>query len=151
MAGLGVPRQPRAMDASKLGRDMKKHSNQEILSKLVRADELARTGVSQLEACKELGVSVMTLHRWRKLSLSNDSVPPSQRSVAVETRPTASPGIDDMRLALDELTLENQRLRRIVTDLLLQKTALEEASVATSGTVSRARPAAGPDDPSAVK
>jgi hypothetical protein len=37
--------------------------------------------------------------------------------------------MDDMRRVLEELTLENQRLRKIVTDLLLEKMRLEEASV----------------------
>ena len=58
---------------------MKKHSRQEILLKLGQADELARAGKSQVQICKALGVSVMTFHRWRKLSLRKSEVklPPS--------------------------------------------------------------------------
>ena len=46
---------------------MKKHSEQEILLKLEKAAELMRVGKSQSDVCKELGVSIMTFHRWRKL------------------------------------------------------------------------------------
>jgi len=107
---------------------MKKHSNEEILLKLVRADELARAGKSQVEICKALGVSVMTFHRWRKLPLrKNDARLPHGR-VAEGKMLSNSPTMDDMREVLEELTLENQRLRKIVTDLLLEKIRLEEAS-----------------------
>jgi putative transposase len=108
---------------------MKKHSHEEILLKLVRADELDRAGNSQVEICKALGVSVMTLHRWRKLPLRKIDARPSPGRVADGKMLTNSPTMDDMRRILEELTLENQRLRKIVTDLLLEKTRLEEASV----------------------
>jgi putative transposase len=108
---------------------MKKHSHEEILLKLVRADELARTGNSQVEICKALGVSVMTLHRWRKLPLRKDDVRPSYDRLAEGKMLTNPLTMDDMRRVLEELTLENQRLRKIVTDLLLEKMRLEEGSV----------------------
>ena len=108
---------------------MKKHSREEILSKLARADELARTGNCQVDVCKALGVSVMTLHRWRKLPL------PRQ-----ETKDNAgegvAPALDQMRHVLEELKLENQRLRKIVTDLLLEKMRVEEAAVTASSRLS---------------
>jgi putative transposase len=108
---------------------MKKHSHEEILLKLVRADELARSGNSQVEICKALGVSVMTLHRWRKLPLrKSDVIVPSDPTGDVKV-PSNSPTMDEMRRVLEELSLENQRLRKIVTDLLLEKMRLEEASV----------------------
>jgi putative transposase len=111
-------------------RKMKKHSHEEILLKLVRADELARAGNSQVAICKALGVSVMTLHRWRKLPVSKDDTPPPHDHVADGKMSTNSPTMDDMRRVLEELTLENQRLRKIVTDLLLEKMMIEEASAA---------------------
>jgi putative transposase len=119
---------------------MKKHSHEQILLKLVRADELDRAGNSQVEICKALGVSVMTLHRWRKLPLrKNDARPPHDHATE-ERMSTNSPTMDDMRRVLEELTLENQRLRKIVTDLLLEKMRLEEAS-APAGRVNQARKA----------
>jgi hypothetical protein len=108
---------------------MKKHSNEEILLKLVRADELARAGKSQVEICKALGVSVMTFHRWRKLPLRKNDVRAPHDLVAEARISASSATMDDMRRVLEELTLENQRLRKIVTDLLLEKMRLEEASV----------------------
>jgi len=115
---------------------MKKHSHEEILSKLARADELARAGHSQVDICKALGVSVMTLHRWRKLPLPKREEPKREEVArhdrAGESRAlTGSPTADEMRRVLEELTLENQRLRKIVTDLLLEKMRLEEAASAT--------------------
>jgi transposase-like protein len=81
-----------------------------------------------VEICKALGVSVMTLHRWRKLPLrKTDTVVPSDSTGDVKV-PTNSPTMDEMRRVLEELSLENQRLRKIVTDLLLEKMRLEEAS-----------------------
>jgi hypothetical protein len=109
---------------------MKKHSNEEILLKLVRADELAREGNSQVDICKALGVSVMTLHRWRKLPLGKDDARLSSDRVGEGKMSTNSPTMDDMRHVLEDLTIENQRLRKIVTDLLLEKMRLEEASAA---------------------
>jgi putative transposase len=84
----------------------KRHSRVEIATKLAQANELATQGKLQSEIARTLGVSVMTLHRWHK-------APPGPR-----TR-----GADD-RIA--ELQLENSRLRRLVTDLLLEKVKLEE-------------------------
>jgi hypothetical protein len=109
---------------------MKKHSHDEIMLKLVRADELARGGNSQVDICKALGVSVMTLHRWRKLSLNKDDARLSYDRVGEGKAPANSSSMDDMRRVLEELTLENQRLRKIVTDLLLEKMRLEETSAA---------------------
>ena len=44
----------------------KRHSKVEIATKLAQADDLARQGKPQSEIARTLGVSVMTLHRWRK-------------------------------------------------------------------------------------
>ena len=94
-----------------------KHSKTEIAAKLAQAGDLASQGKLQSEIARTLGVSVMTLHRWRKTSV----VPRAAQN---------GPGqLDQMpnvsRIA--ELQLENSRLRRLVTDLLLEKLKLEEA------------------------
>ena len=44
----------------------KRHSRVEIVSKLAQANDLAAQGKLQTEIARTLGVSVMTLHRWRK-------------------------------------------------------------------------------------
>jgi transposase len=45
----------------------KRHSSVEIATKLAQATDLATQGKSQREIAHTLGVSVMTLHRWRKV------------------------------------------------------------------------------------
>jgi len=97
-----------------------KHSKAQIAAKLAQAGDLATQGKLQSEIARTLGVSIMTLHRWRKMSLAPQAASarlnePSQRDQAPH------PG----RIA--ELQLENSRLRRLVTDLLLEKMQLEEA------------------------
>ena len=80
----------------------RRHSRVEIATKLAQANDLARQGKLQSEIARTLGVSVMTLHRWRK-----EADGPNRRRSG------------DDRIA--ELQLENSRLRRLVTDLLLEK------------------------------
>ncbi|MCP3476604.1 transposase [Bradyrhizobium sp. CCGUVB1N3] len=104
---------------------MKKHSHQEIKLKLAQANELAGGGSSQVAICKTLGVSIMTLHRWRKLPLSKDEGQSSEGRNAGTSSPP--PSIDEMRRALEEFAVENRRLRKLVTDLMLEKMKLEEA------------------------
>jgi putative transposase len=95
-----------------------KHSKAEIVAKLAQAGELATQGKLQSEIARTLGVSVMTLHRWRKMSVPIHAPVVNEPSQFDGPRP---PG----RIA--ELQLENSRLRRLVTDLLLEKMQLEEA------------------------
>jgi transposase len=118
---------------------MKKHSHEEILLKLARADELARAGNSQVDVCKTLGVSVMTLHRWRKLPLPKREADVPQNRADDRKALSNPPAMDEMRYILEELKLENQRLRKIVTDLLLEKMRLEEAAVTASSRQSGAQ------------
>src|SRR5262249_2341417 len=44
----------------------KRHSRVEVATKLAQANDLARQGKLKSEIARTLGVSVMTLHRWRK-------------------------------------------------------------------------------------
>jgi len=91
----------------------KKYSRREIARKLAQANHLARQGKLQSEIARTLGVSVMTLHRWRK-------APPGPQSEFVAIQEAGQP--DRRRGGGDriaELQLENSRLRRLVTDLLV--------------------------------
>jgi len=72
----------------------------------------------QSEIARTLGVSVMTLYRWRKAR-------PGPQPAFVAREPDRTRGADD-RIA--ELQLENSRLRRLATDLLLERVKLEEAA-----------------------
>ena len=100
----------------------KKHSSTEIASKLTQADQMAAQGKHQVEIARALDVSVMTLHRWRKLSPEENTAP-----VATD-RPGqfAQSQVQGDRIA--ELQLENSRLRQLLTDLLLERMKLEEVS-----------------------
>jgi putative transposase len=86
----------------------KKHSRGEIARKLAQANRLARQGKLQSEIARTLGVSVMTLHRWRKALLG-------ARPAHEADQPDPTPSGD--RIA--QLQLEISLLRRLVTDLLL--------------------------------
>src|SRR5438045_624137 len=94
----------------------RKHSKPEIAAKLAEAETLATQGKLQAEIAGALGVSVMTLHRWRKLppAAPKHANGSGQSDQAPQTR-------------IAELQLENSRLRRLVTDLLLEKMKFEEA------------------------
>jgi len=112
---------------------MKRHSLTEIAAKVKQADDLAARGQSQAQICKSLGVSVMTLHRWRKQHGQHDvheeesGRHKSAAHVDITTSQSVGRETSTENSPLDELVLENRRLRRIVTDLLLEKARLEEA------------------------
>jgi putative transposase len=103
----------------------KRHSAAEIAAKLQQAGALAAEGRTQSEIAQALGISVMTFHRWRKAR--------SQRPASIASSPAEQPTTSTGDLSeaerqnrIAELELENTRLRMLVTDLLLEKTRLEE-------------------------
>lgn len=109
---------------------MKKHSHQEILLKLDQAAELTRAGKSQVEVCRALGVSVMTFHRWRKQPAFVKAKADAPAIVPEQPLKGEPPSVAEMARLLEELSIENRRLRKIVTDLLLEKMKLEESTAA---------------------
>lgn len=102
----------------------KRHSTSEIRAKLDQASDLAAQGKLQSEIARSLGISVMTYHRWRKSFPETIRQPlaSSRGSTVVDFVPE---GVADKRIS--ELELENSRLRRLITDMLLEKVRLEEA------------------------
>ena len=96
----------------------KRRSRTEIATKLAQANDLAMRGRLQSEIARTLGVSVMTLHRWRKA--------PHGPQPAHEVGQFNGARGQGNRIA--ELQLENSRLRRLVTDLLLEKIRLTEVA-----------------------
>jgi hypothetical protein len=101
----------------------KRHSAPEIVAKLRQADEMVAEGRIQSDIARSLGVSVMTYHRWRN---SRPTLPGSKPEEAHDLRPKARAGEREAMARLGELQQENSRLRRLVTDLLLEKVRLEE-------------------------
>ena len=85
----------------------KKHKPEEIVAKLRQVDVLVSLGESMADAIRQIGVSEVTYYRWR------------QEYGGLK--------IDQVK-RLKELELENNRLRRAVSDLTLDKLILTEAA-----------------------
>ncbi|MCF1707562.1 IS3 family transposase [Tabrizicola sp. J26] len=85
----------------------KKHKPEEIVAKLRQVDVLVSRGQSVAEAVRSIGVTQFTYYRWRKEfgGLKTDQV-----------------------RRLKELEKENERLRKAVSDLTLEKLILAEAA-----------------------
>lgn len=119
-----------------------KHTPEQITAKLGEAEALAAAGKTQAEIAAVLGISVMTFHRWRNARAQRCAatiVPenPDESSASAEAE---SKLITISRIT--ELQIENARLRKLVTDLLLEKMSLEEGvdlSSALVGEVSQFR------------
>jgi putative transposase len=89
------------------GMPQKKHNPEEIVAKLWQVDVLVSQGQSVAEAVRSIGVTQFTCYRWRKEfgGLKTDQVK-----------------------RLKELEKENERLRKAVPDLTLEKLILREAA-----------------------
>lgn len=84
-----------------------KHNAEEIVSKLLQVDVLVAQGNKVADAVRSIGVSQLTYYRWR--------------------RESGGLQLDQVK-RLKELELENQRLRKAVSDLTLDKLILAEAA-----------------------
>jgi putative transposase len=102
----------------------KRHNAAEIAAKMGKADVLIREGHTQSEIARALGISVMTFHRWRKARLPLET-PAGARTLGQLVSDKHLPA-SDRAARIEELQLENSRLRRLVTDLLLEKLRLED-------------------------
>jgi transposase-like protein len=86
---------------------MRKHKAEEIVAKLRHVEGLAGSGRRISECVREIGVTEVTYYRWRN------------RFGGLER---------DLAEHLTELQAENTRLRRLVSDLTLEKLILVEAT-----------------------
>lgn len=85
----------------------KRHSAEQIVSKLREADVALGKGQTVPQVCRDLGVSEQTYYRWR----------------------TKYGGMDPaMAKQLKELEKENGRLKKLVADQALDIQILKEAS-----------------------
>jgi hypothetical protein len=112
----------------------KRHTRAEVAAKLAQANDLEAEGKLQRDIAHTLGISVMTLHRWRKAPEPVPSapiVPDETARLEQELGPHSR---------IDEIQLENSRLRRLVTDLLLEKMELEEAISKRNSSLDNQRP-----------
>ena len=85
----------------------KREKPEEIVSKLRQVEVLQGQGMTVAEAVRQIGVTQQTFSRWRKLY--------------------GGMGRSQLK-RLKELEKENQRLRRAVSELTLDKLILTEAS-----------------------
>jgi putative transposase len=97
----------------------KRHSSAEIAAKLRQADAMRREGMPAGKVAQALGISVMTYHRWRKAR--------EPLGTAATARERALPRERHESGRIEQLELENSRLRRLVADILLEKLQLEES------------------------
>ena len=85
----------------------KRFKPEEIVTKLRQVEVLQSQGMSVADAIRQIGVSEVTYYRWRKEFGGMKA---------------------DQLKRLKELEKENQRLRRAVSDLTLDKLILAEAA-----------------------
>jgi transposase-like protein len=85
----------------------KKYSPEQAVAKLRQIDVLVGEGKSIHQACKEAGITDVTYYRWRKEYGGLKA---------------------DQARRLKELERENQRLKRIVADLSVEKAILKDAA-----------------------
>ena len=85
----------------------KRHKPEEIVAKLRQVDVLVSQGQSVAESIRTIGVTEVTYYRWRQEygGLKSDQV-----------------------RRMKEIEVENQRLRKAIADLTLDKLILQEAS-----------------------
>ena len=83
----------------------KKHTAEEIITKLREADVLLARGQSMAEVCRQLAISDQTYYKWRK-EYGGMHVDQAKR--------------------LKQLEQENGRLKRVVADLTLDNAILKE-------------------------
>ena len=85
----------------------KRHSPEQIVSKLRQADVALGKGLKVPEVCRQLGVSEQTYYRWR----------------------TKYGGMDPlMARQMKELEKENARLKKLLAEAELDKAILKEAA-----------------------
>ena len=85
----------------------KKHTAEEIVTKLREAEVLLAKGQSIAEACRQLGISDQTYYKWRK----------EYGGLKV-----------DQAKRFKQMEQENSRLRKLVADLSMDNAILKEAT-----------------------
>jgi putative transposase len=111
---------------NKMSKKKKRHTSSEIASKLGEAATLGAQGHTQREIAQALDISVMTFHRWRRAQPQALQPRSSNEPAARPIVPITNLSGSARRGHIAELQLENTQLRRLVTDLLLEKMRTEE-------------------------
>ena len=85
----------------------KRHKPEEIVAKLRQVEVLVGQGMPRIEAIRQISITEQTYYRWRKQY--------------------GGMGTDQLK-ELKRLQKENERLRKAVSDLTLDKLILAEAA-----------------------
>jgi len=85
----------------------KRHKPEEVVNKLRQVEVLVGQGMARIDAIRQISIAEQTYYRWRK---QYGGMGTAQRK------------------ELKRLQKENERLRRAVSDLTLDKLILSEAS-----------------------
>jgi transposase-like protein len=104
----------------------KRHTPEEIISKLRQVDVLVAQGTPVADAIRAIGVTEVTYYRWRQ-----------------EYGGLKSSQVKRMK----ELETENQRLRKAIADLTLDKLILQEAARGNFGAPRVGAPVSSTSDP----
>jgi transposase-like protein len=86
---------------------VRKHTTEQIITKLREVERLQAEGQSIAQACKQIAVSEHTFYKWR------------QRYGSMK--------VDEAK-RLKELERENQQLKKLVADLALDNQMLKEVA-----------------------
>ena len=86
---------------------IKRHKPEEIVAKLRQVEVLVGRGMARIDAIREISIGEQTYYRWRKQY--------------------GGMGTDQLK-ELKRLQKENERLRKAVSDLTLDKLILAEAA-----------------------
>ena len=86
---------------------IKRHKPEEIVTKLRQVEMLCGQGMPRIDASRQVQITAQTFYRWRKQY--------------------GGMGTDQLR-DLKRLQKENERLRKAVSDLTLNKLILAEAA-----------------------
>jgi transposase len=86
---------------------IKRHKPEEIVSRLRQVEVLVGRGMARIDAIREISIAEQTYYRWRKQY--------------------GGMGTDQLK-ELKRLQKENERLRKAISDLTLDKLILAEAA-----------------------
>ncbi len=86
---------------------IKRHKPEEIVSRLRQVEVLVGRGMARIDAIREISIGEQTYYRWRKQY--------------------GGMGTDQLK-ELKRLQKENERLRKAISDLTLDKLILAEAA-----------------------
>ena len=97
-----------------------RHTELESARKYHQANEVLATGKTIPQVCRKLGVSEATFHRWRR------------KFARLEEFRVDQPPVPNNQVRIRQLELENNRLKMLVAELVLENAFLKDRSDAAT-------------------